>query len=122
MRTKQEAIEKSKFLGGDMEHTHLVKGLDYALLQKARSDIGVLDEEDEVFKHNALPLNKKEPEEEEEKDKFYTTLSVEKPIVEGSNKKNFVSQFFQKNHNKFTFLELWPKAFTIIYFQRQSPK
>ena len=29
-------IEQSKFLGGDMEHTHLVKGLDYALLQKIR--------------------------------------------------------------------------------------
>ena len=27
-------IHESKYLGGDMEHTHLVKGLDYALLQK----------------------------------------------------------------------------------------
>lgn len=27
-------IQESKFLGGDMEHTHMVKGLDYALLQK----------------------------------------------------------------------------------------
>jgi len=32
-------IEASKFLGGDIEHTHLVKGLDYALLQKVRSDL-----------------------------------------------------------------------------------
>lgn len=31
-------IEESKFLGGDVEHTHLVKGLDYALLQKLRSE------------------------------------------------------------------------------------
>ena len=31
------SVEDSKFLGGDLEHTHLVKGLDYALLQKARS-------------------------------------------------------------------------------------
>ncbi len=30
--------EQSKFLGGDVEHTHLVKGLDYALLQKVRRD------------------------------------------------------------------------------------
>ena len=29
-------IQESKFLGGDMEHTHLVKGLDFALLQKVR--------------------------------------------------------------------------------------
>lgn len=28
--------EQSKFLGGDEEHTHLVKGLDYALLRKNR--------------------------------------------------------------------------------------
>jgi len=27
-------IQESKYLGGDMEHTHLVKGLDYALLEK----------------------------------------------------------------------------------------
>ncbi|KAK4370146.1 hypothetical protein RND71_009621 [Anisodus tanguticus] len=33
------SIEKSKYLGGDVEHTHLVKGLDYALLQKVRSEI-----------------------------------------------------------------------------------
>ncbi|XP_039798335.1 suppressor of mec-8 and unc-52 protein homolog 2-like isoform X2 [Panicum virgatum] len=33
------SIEKSKFLGGDLEHTHLVKGLDYALLHKIRSEI-----------------------------------------------------------------------------------
>ena len=32
-------IQESKFLGGDMEHTHLVKGLDFALLQKVRSEI-----------------------------------------------------------------------------------
>lgn len=30
------AIQESKFLGGDMEHTHLVKGLDFALLQKVQ--------------------------------------------------------------------------------------
>jgi hypothetical protein len=30
------SIEDSKFLGGDVEHTHLVKGLDFALLQKVR--------------------------------------------------------------------------------------
>lgn len=30
----QLSVEDSKFLGGDVEHTHLVKGLDFALLQK----------------------------------------------------------------------------------------
>lgn len=33
------AIERSKYLGGDVEHTHLVKGLDYALLHKVRSEM-----------------------------------------------------------------------------------
>ncbi len=32
-------IDETKFLGGDVEHTHLVKGLDYALLQKARLSV-----------------------------------------------------------------------------------
>lgn len=36
---RRREIEESKFLGGDMEHTHLVKGLDYALLQKVRAEI-----------------------------------------------------------------------------------
>ncbi|XP_065186504.1 protein Red-like isoform X2 [Sycon ciliatum] len=38
---RRQAMQESKFLGGDMEHTHLVKGLDYALLQKVRSDMTV---------------------------------------------------------------------------------
>ena len=33
------SIEASKYLGGDVKHTHLVKGLDYALLNKVRSDL-----------------------------------------------------------------------------------
>jgi len=33
------SIEHSKFLGGDMKHTHLVKGLDFALLHKVRREI-----------------------------------------------------------------------------------
>ncbi|KAF8924408.1 hypothetical protein BGZ58_001811 [Dissophora ornata] len=45
--------EQSKFLGGDKEHTHLVKGLDYALLNKMRQEDAGNDGEvadlDEVF-------------------------------------------------------------------------
>ncbi|KAF8058133.1 SMU2 [Scenedesmus sp. PABB004] len=33
------SIEQSKFLGGDIEHTHLVKGLDYALLHHERAKL-----------------------------------------------------------------------------------
>ncbi|GFS77612.1 hypothetical protein NPIL_536351 [Nephila pilipes] len=34
--SRHQMIEKSKFLGGDTEHTHLVKNLDYSVLQKAQ--------------------------------------------------------------------------------------
>lgn len=34
------SLEESKYLGGDLEHTHLVKGLDYALLSQARAERG----------------------------------------------------------------------------------
>lgn len=34
----QFSIEQSKFLGGDIEHTHLVRGLDFNLLRKTRGD------------------------------------------------------------------------------------
>ncbi|ELW54061.1 Protein Red, partial [Tupaia chinensis] len=34
---RRQLIQESKFLGGDMEHTHLVKGLDFALLQKSKA-------------------------------------------------------------------------------------
>lgn len=45
---RRQMIQESKFLGGDMEHTHLVKGLDYALLQKVRSEIQVKEQEQEA--------------------------------------------------------------------------
>ncbi|KAI8072477.1 RED-like protein N-terminal region-domain-containing protein [Gongronella butleri] len=35
----QQLYEQSKYLGGDVEHTHLVKGLDYALLNKVRQQM-----------------------------------------------------------------------------------
>lgn len=45
---RRQLIQESKFLGGDIEHTHLVKGLDYALLQKVRSEIISKEVEQEV--------------------------------------------------------------------------
>lgn len=35
---RRQQIEESKYLGGDVEHTHLVKGLDFALLEKVKND------------------------------------------------------------------------------------
>lgn len=59
-RRKQE-IEDSKYLGGDVKHTHLVKGLDFALLEKVKSDqknddghdLGS-DSEEEEFRMEAI--------------------------------------------------------------------
>lgn len=38
--------ERSKFLGGDLEHTHLVKGLDFALLAKIRAETDNAEDDD----------------------------------------------------------------------------
>ena len=58
-------IQESKFLGGDMEHTHLVKGLDYALLQKVRSEIQLKESEIKIDIErpppDAPPKEKKPP-------------------------------------------------------------
>ncbi|GBG86270.1 hypothetical protein CBR_g41264 [Chara braunii] len=74
------SIENSKFLGGDVEHTHLVKGLDYALLQKVRSELErKRDGEDEDFGDK----KKKERLSEEKSMTFRTALgkSVYKWII-----------------------------------------
>ncbi|CAL5227428.1 g10390 [Coccomyxa viridis] len=49
------SVENSKFLGGDLQHTHLVKGLDYALLQKVRGELeqSKTDEPEKVEKVKA---------------------------------------------------------------------
>lgn len=54
---RRQQIQESKFLGGDMEHTHLVKGLDYALLQKVRCEIVTKehDQDDEMEKLADIP-------------------------------------------------------------------
>lgn len=39
-------METSKFLGGDIQHTHMVKGLDYILLNRVRGDIDEKADED----------------------------------------------------------------------------
>lgn len=62
---RRQMIQESKFLGGDMEHTHLVKGLDYALLQKVRSEITQREQEQE---QELERLASKSMEEKEKKD------------------------------------------------------
>lgn len=72
---RRQMIQESKFLGGDMEHTHLVKGLDYALLQKVRSEIQVkeIEQEEEMEEIVSKPV-KKEKKKEENEIQFKTRL------------------------------------------------
>lgn len=56
------AIQESKFLGGDMEHTHLVKGLDFALLQKVRSEIAAIESEENAVEEKSKTNNEKKGE------------------------------------------------------------
>ncbi|KAJ1934442.1 hypothetical protein FBU59_005697, partial [Linderina macrospora] len=46
--SRQREYEQSKYLGGDIEHTHLVKGLDYLLLEKERARNGGEELDDEL--------------------------------------------------------------------------
>lgn len=40
--------EQSKYLGGDLEHTHLVKGLDFSLLSKVRTEMSKRNKAEEL--------------------------------------------------------------------------
>lgn len=84
---RRQMIQESKFLGGDMEHTHLVKGLDYALLQKVRSEIVVKEHEQEV-EMEKLAEEAEEKEKEEEKT---LTEEPEYRSVMGKNIHNIVA-------------------------------
>lgn len=90
---RRQMIQESKFLGGDMEHTHLVKGLDYALLQKVRSEIVVKEHEQEV-EMEKLAEEAEEKEKEEEK-----TLADEPEYrsIMGKNIHNIVT-FYRSRH------------------------
>lgn len=72
---RRQMIQESKFLGGDMEHTHLVKGLDYALLQKVKSEITAKETEQETeMEQLATTKPVKEKAKEEDEMQFKTRL------------------------------------------------
>ncbi|XP_078450493.1 protein Red [Lampetra planeri] len=70
---RRQLIQESKFLGGDMEHTHLVKGLDFALLQKVRAEITSKERDDEDALEK-IPERKRQEEDPENKIEFRTRL------------------------------------------------
>lgn len=57
---RRQLIEESKYLGGDMEHTHLVKGLDYALLNKVKTEIQSKEVEEILKKQKEDEIKKEE--------------------------------------------------------------
>jgi len=57
---RRQQIEESKYLGGDMEHTHLVKGLDYALLETVRAEINNKETQDEDIEQAFEPTEEQE--------------------------------------------------------------
>jgi IK cytokine len=70
---RKQLIQESKYLGGDMEHTHLVKGLDYALLEKVRAEITSKEMVD-VEVEEAIKQKEKD-EEPEEQVEFRTKMA-----------------------------------------------
>lgn len=69
-------IQESKYLGGDMEHTHLVKGLDYALLEKVKAEITSKEQEEEELESVLKQKSEKKDEElvDEEQMDFRTKM------------------------------------------------
>lgn len=92
---RRQLIQESKFLGGDMEHTHLVKGLDYALLQKVRSEIvhkeieqetemeKIVDQklEEEKVTEKALEIEKSEKEQDDSEIKTILGKNIHRLIT-----------------------------------------
>lgn len=94
---RRQQIQESKFLGGDMEHTHLVKGLDYALLQKVRSEIIVKEQEQEdEMEQLAEEADEKEREKNEE-EKQPKADEPEYKTAMGRNIFNTI-QFYRSRH------------------------
>lgn len=98
---RRQMIQESKFLGGDMEHTHLVKGLDYALLQKVRSEIIVKEQEQEIemekLAEEAAEEKEKEQQQGDEEQQKPRADEPEYRTMMGRNIHNTI-QFYRSRH------------------------
>uniref|UniRef100_A0A336LEX5 CSON010454 protein n=1 Tax=Culicoides sonorensis TaxID=179676 RepID=A0A336LEX5_CULSO len=86
---RRQLIQESKFLGGDMEHTHLVKGLDYALLQKVKSEI-MSKEQMEEEEMERLANEKKDEEPEKEQVEVEENGEIKFKTIIGKNIHRFI--------------------------------
>ena len=80
---KQQLIEQSKYLGGDLKHTHLVKGLDYALLQKIRAEQARKEEEEMAMQEEILDTQAKSNRKLEDKDDL---MQLRHPMAKNINR------------------------------------
>lgn len=95
---RRQLINESKFLGGDMEHTHLVKGLDYALLQKVRSEIISKEHEQEQEMEQMAAMIDEETEKEKQTEGETIRAAKEEPeyrTVMGRNIYKHAVQFYR---------------------------
>lgn len=95
---RRRMIQESKFLGGDMEHTHLVKGLDYALLQKVRSEIQTKEQEEEqemekLAEEEAQQQQQQQIQEKEKPEEKLLTEGPEFKSTMGRNIHNIITIF-----------------------------
>lgn len=78
---REEYVRQTKLLGGDVKSTHLVKGLDYALLEKVRRG------EDVMAGGEAIDEGEEEAEDEDMEDKLERVLEQEVVPVERKEEK-----------------------------------
>ncbi|KAI8878378.1 hypothetical protein K501DRAFT_228573 [Backusella circina FSU 941] len=101
----KQLYTQSKYLGGDVQHTHLVKGLDFALLKQVRTDLEnkKQDESDEEEEEEAMDVDEAEEMEEEMKPVFHTLLA--KNIVDLVEKQDSTlrNELFEPGRMAFAF-------------------
>lgn len=85
--------EQSKYLGGDTEHTHLVKGLDFALLNKVRNEIHKDDQNDEELERT-LERIKEETQEMPKITKKIAQNIYEMAVVNAKKKPPKINELF----------------------------
>jgi len=95
---RNQIIQESKFLGGDMEHTHLVKGLDYALLQKVKAEIHHKETEINEDEKLDLLVNKaKDAARKESREESSCGVEVKSVMAKNIHRLLFCTELPEKN-------------------------
>jgi len=122
---RRQMIQESKYLGGDMEHTHLVKGLDFALLQKVRSEISSREAELETVQAANINNDQKQEKDESDKVKEEEVEKKEEPEIKIETRtilgKNIVRNVFSTEVQKVNEL-FFPgrMAYVMVWKKKQT--